>query len=1227
MRHGVRKAAALALSLVMALGVFSPGATAVAAPSWTVSSPDGAVVLTLGLSDAGVLSYAAAISGREVLPSAAMGLNVTGYEDFSSGLTFVSASAAVEIDETYPMYSGKASEYTNHAFERTFNFIKNGKPFAVIARAYDDGAAFRYALDGDGSYAMAAENTSIALPSGATIYGQTYRNEYEGLYGTYTPAAMTAGGGYCMPLLIRTAANDWALFAQAELNGTYAGTKLVPSGTSGLLDFAYANGAPIIDLPFQSPWRLTVIGDTKAIFETQMFENLCAASVVEDAADWVKPGVTSWSWLSTGTSSMGDGDLQMRFLDLAAEMNWEYTLLDHNWWNHSAQTFPSWADNLFASAAERGVGVWVWEDVANLNTHAKRSERFDKWAAKGIVGVKVDYMYSEAQSMLKIYDDIYEDALAYGFMLNFHGSNLPGGERRTYPHVVAREGVLGAEHGGSVTAAYNTMLPFIRNVTGPMDYTPSLQTRVSGKYTYTHGVALSVVYECGASTNGDTPVVYRNSGAYNFLKGIPSAWDESKLVSGVPGQHVIVARRSGENWYVGAITAAARTETLALDFLDDDVTYYASIFTDATSTTTTGQYFVPVTRESIISLPMLTGGGAAVKLTKTSPVSLDAISLSDKVVTLMAGSSKSVGVTYEPTDADAIAAAAWASADPAVATVANGMITAVAEGNTTVTVMVGDLTASVLVSVYPNFKRGTMWRVVGETGKTYLSAPNQVTTMLEPADIWKDRASGTNVYLTDAPDGDFDVTVALKALLFSAVQSAGLIAWVDKDHYVSVVRRFHNTYGGQCFAVISERSSSEAYEPAISDKELYERYGEEYADTDNVFLRMVKAGNNFAGYVSMDGVNWRLIAEQTNAPVGGSSALSIGLFNTGDTPTEVKYTDFTVNGDAILFTANQDQMPYVRNPVWRVDSETPAYLVGVAPSRLELQTQAGDMWNAGTSARNVWNVLGEGNADFDTRVKLTYTPTGNYHTAALIAYVDQNNYVAVSRFYDTRRVAEVGSANAFKVTTEVNGTGATQDDASLGTTKGYVSGADVDATCWLRLVKVGTSFTGYFSETGEDGTWTLVRAAVTNAIGANANLKLGIYTASGGTGAAAISAVFEDFTLDDAVVPFMIPDESGGETVGFAKSIVTTGEYATAGATFGTYAYLRGEGAASVILAAYDVNGKLTALSSLPNVALTNTLSRAALSITPPSAGVVKLFIWDSDSYTPLTCHTVWEVK
>lgn len=598
---------------------------------WNVTSPDGKTAISIDLSG-GKLTYSVIQDGVAVLENSEMGIN-TSKGNFTNGLTYKS-SGVKTINETYKNYSGIKTANTNHCIEETIVFTKNNVEFQVIARAYNDGVAFRYVVNSNGSIEINPDNeiTTFRLPNNATVWFMDYapyKNSknftYEAQYEVQNINNMPNDKMPSMPMLYRTG-NKYALLMEAQKSGTYVGSMLQPQGNRVLrtvFDKAQTR-AVRTTAPFKTPWRTLVIGDLSAIVSNTMVENLSPApdNAKYNFDQWVEPGVSSWSWVANwgnGISDQTKKETHIKWIDLAAEMGWKYYILDEGWQPKGGSNYKGFRDWFYEVrdyAERKGVKLIVWVHKVDMDTPAEREERFKEWSEAGIAGIKVDFFYNENQEILQLHEDIYKDAAKYHMLVNVHGSNPPSGERRTYPNIIAREAIAGQEQGG-ITANQYTLIPFIRGAVGTADVTEELYSKDQSKTSMGFQIALSVLIENGIRSLGGEPADYLDlPEATSYYTDFPEKWDDVQLLDSVIGEYVNIARRAGDSWYAAGISVNERNVTWKPSFLDDNKTYTAIVYKEVNGQRQTLDMEIRqnVTKDSNLTFHMQNGGGYAVKL-------------------------------------------------------------------------------------------------------------------------------------------------------------------------------------------------------------------------------------------------------------------------------------------------------------------------------------------------------------------------------------------------------------------------------------------------------------------------------------------------------------------------------------------------------------------------------------------------------------------------------------
>lgn len=507
----------------------------------------------------GRLTWTALSGGVQVTPPAPLRLHTGDGRDLLSGVTYVSDSAR-DVAEEYELVVGKrVGRHTVDHRERSVRFAcADGGEVTVVLRAAPDGVALRFVLHGLDGATVTGGDVALRLPAAAPAWPLTYTPWYETTRFSSTLDALEPGD-YGFPFLAELADDTFVLVTEADLDGRYGGSLARYAG-GGALTVTLANDVVLSGDAVATPWRVLILGDLATVVASHLVDDLAPAAPA-GPPPWARPGRAAWSWWSDFYSG-AQLSKQLRMLDYAAERGWEYVLVDCGW-------DGVWMPELVAAASERGVGVFVWVVWDHLATPEQR-RKLAEWASWGVVGVKVDFMESEAQERYRWYDEVIAECARAGLMINFHGSVIPRGWARTYPHVMSYEAVRGAEYyvfySEPLTPEHNTIVPFTRNVVGSADYTPvtfSAQARLT---TEAHELALAVVLESGLLNFADDVDEYaKRPIAEAAIERIRAHWDETRLLAGRPGEYVVLARRSGDEWIVGALSALADAKQVSLD--------------------------------------------------------------------------------------------------------------------------------------------------------------------------------------------------------------------------------------------------------------------------------------------------------------------------------------------------------------------------------------------------------------------------------------------------------------------------------------------------------------------------------------------------------------------------------------------------------------------------------------------------------------------------------------
>jgi alpha-glucosidase len=586
------------------LGIYLSFTRGFSRERWALHSPDQGISLQIQF-DGGKLFYSAGHRKRQAIAISPLGI-VRDDEDFSDDLKFLSKTENT-IDEAYELVVGKQLKCRNHANQLVLNFENyNKEHISVVFRAYNDGIAYRYEFHDtdDDEFTVLEEKSGFAFAKNTKAWIQPYDMNvrkkpcYETWYkdGVLLDTLSDSPAGYAFPVLLNSG-GLWMLVTEAGLDESYPATHL-SNRSNNLFTIRFpekeevtsdADPEPVSTLPWSTPWRAVVIGSSLSVIqETTLVTNLNPPVIAGDFS-WVKPGRSSWSWWFAGQTPK-DFDIQKAYVDFTAEMGWEYVLIDSGWPQMKGGTI----EDLIAYANRKHVGIVLWyhsgvgrekDTLSYANVMAfpeERKKEFAKIRQWGAKGVKVDFFDSDKQPVIKRYFEILRDAAEAQIMVNFHGSTLPRGWERTYPHLVSMESVKGAEGAGRQefcdrAPSHNTILPFTRNAVGSMDYTPVTFTnkrQAIRRTTFGHELALSIVFESGVFHFADNMKSYQSlpDEVKGFLRQVPVAWDETRYLAGMPGDFDVVARRKGSDWYIAGINGQGIEQQLSFDlpFLQPD---------------------------------------------------------------------------------------------------------------------------------------------------------------------------------------------------------------------------------------------------------------------------------------------------------------------------------------------------------------------------------------------------------------------------------------------------------------------------------------------------------------------------------------------------------------------------------------------------------------------------------------------------------------------------------
>ncbi|MFG6417273.1 glycoside hydrolase family 97 catalytic domain-containing protein [Roseateles sp. DC23W] len=572
-----------------------------------LGSPDGQIQVDVSVNDQQQLVYTVQRAGQPVLLSSRLGL-VLEQGDFANGLKLVATSPVKAHREQYTLAAGKKSRVDYRANEQTFTVANAaGQKMAVTLRASNDGLALRYTVDGTGrkqfkdeltSFAFAPEARAWLQPMSIAKTGYARTNpSYEEHYQADVPVGTKAPSqaGWVFPALFRAGAS-WVALTEAGMDGRFHASRLASDSTGGTYRIGlpepsevFTGGHLLADVngPLTTPWRVLAIGPLKTVMESTLGTDLAAPAVAFDKAK-LKPGHASWSWAILKDDATVF-DVQKRFVDYAADMHWNYTLVDAYWDKKIGDAkMKELAD--YAKTKNVGILAWynssgAWNDTdmspkSALLSPADRAKEFARMKAIGVKGLKVDFFGGDGASMMAYYVDLLKESAAAGLLMNFHGATLPRGWSRTYPNLMTVEAVKGFEfatftQGDQDKVAHQAaMIPFTRNLFDPMDFTPVVFGDIPKIKRVTRNgfeLAQSVLFLSGIQHYAETPDGMATVPAYvkGFLRELPRAWDEVRFLDGEPGKFVVLARRAGQQWFVAGMNAddAPREITLDLGWL------------------------------------------------------------------------------------------------------------------------------------------------------------------------------------------------------------------------------------------------------------------------------------------------------------------------------------------------------------------------------------------------------------------------------------------------------------------------------------------------------------------------------------------------------------------------------------------------------------------------------------------------------------------------------------
>jgi alpha-glucosidase len=589
-----------------------------------VVSPNGRLSLEVspGMAGGSRLSYRVLWDGKVLMEKSDLAMILQGQRPLAfrgSGVRGLSKQHS-----TYHRISGKASKISDTYTAATFDLLNAAEPqiqCSLEVRAYDDAVAFRYIIPEQPNLKelrIADEHTQFAFPKDPNLFAlvlPNFTSQYESEFLSITASTLAAQGAGSkpqlvgLPLLAQIPGVAWLAISEADLRGSAAMYLTNPSGAwspqhlesrlSPHLDDPTV--AVVSSLPWHSAWRIIQVADEPAkLIESNIVSNLSPESAIADTS-WLRPGKAAWDWWSGSLDRAGQKafttDNMKYYVDFAAESGLEFMLIDAGWYVKDDITKMNGTVDIpevVRYAKAKNVGVWIW---AHSKLVEKQMEEafplYEKW---GVVGVKTDFVERDDQHGIDFYYRSAEVAARHHLMIDYHGATKPTGIERMWPNIMGYEAVLGMEYNkGNArdNPAHEVTLPFTRMLAGPMDYTPGSFHNVADadfiprsqrplvRGTRAHQLAMYAIYEAAFQMVSDSPDSYKDQPAFEFIRHAPAAWDETHAINGIPAQYCTLARRKGNDWYLGSMTNwAPRDFEFSLDFLGSGK-YRAEIYADA----------------------------------------------------------------------------------------------------------------------------------------------------------------------------------------------------------------------------------------------------------------------------------------------------------------------------------------------------------------------------------------------------------------------------------------------------------------------------------------------------------------------------------------------------------------------------------------------------------------------------------------------------------------------
>jgi len=620
--------------------------------NYELLSPDITIKMVISIDDQ--IQYSVLVDGETILKPSQISMKLN---DQVLGLNpNISSISKRSVDENIiPVVQEKFKVIKDNYNELTISLKKN---YAVIFRVYNNGIAYRFSTKMDKMITVISEEATFNFVGGNSVYypeERRFQSHNERKYLHMRLDTMSSGRLASLPVLVETKGPKvliaesalknypgmWVLSGKNNsLNATFPKyaleDKLDPMSDRNVPVTKKANYIAKVNGKRNFPWRILAIAKEDGdLITNQLVYQLGEKQQIEDTS-WIKPGKVAWDWWNAlnvygvDFKSGVNTETYKYFIDFASKFGLEYIILDEGWYKlgNLMHIVPEInMEEIMAYGKQKNVGVILWVVWKTLDDQLEIAmDQFEKW---GVKGIKVDFMQRDDQSIVNYYWKIADEAAKRKMLVDFHGAYKPSGLRRAYPNVITREGVKGLENNKwskDITPTHNLTIPFIRMVTGPMDYTPGAMLNAQPKDftinfdrpmsmgTRTHQIAQYIIYESPLQMLADSPSnFYAELESTEFISRIPTEWDDTKVLKAKVGEYLLIARKRGNNWYIGGMTnEKARKFTIDFSFLDNKE-YTADIMKDGFNVIKYAGDYIKETRtiskKTSIKIKLAPGGG------------------------------------------------------------------------------------------------------------------------------------------------------------------------------------------------------------------------------------------------------------------------------------------------------------------------------------------------------------------------------------------------------------------------------------------------------------------------------------------------------------------------------------------------------------------------------------------------------------------------------------------